>query len=190
MTVDTSISHHFVRSTTFGTWSLLGLVVSIVFSYNALFLGTFDDTFRPGAAKLVSCGFLLIAPFWTISIWRAFRESKLPSIEISNEGLLDRRVMHSAIPWSEISGFRVMSRGNILKKNSFISVSLKEASSLRKRQYLDQIVFHYLNHFSSRKLVLNPLHLESSFEALKHVFEAFWTKNKSCEATPIAPTTN
>ena len=146
----------------------------------------FEGSPREMGAVLVSWFIVVILPIFFVGLIRRIRERKLPIIEISAAGFLDRRGLKAPVPWSNISEISTEKRGPFMNRYDVLIFKIRRLKELRSQQYLDQNLISYPQILGKPELAIAPQSLQSNLLTLEAVATAFWEKYNSSNAANFA----
>ena len=186
MNVDTSISHHFPAKQGSVSLAGFGMLAFGAFAIWVLVFDGFADSRREQGAILVSWLIVGTFPVFLVGLTRRIRDRKLPLIEISSAGLLDRRSLRAPVAWDNISGISTEKRGPFMNRYDVLICKIRRLEELRSRQHPDQNLMNIPQILGKRKLVIDSISLQCSFATLEAVTSAFWKKYNSSNAASSA----
>ena len=112
---------------------------------------------------------------WATLVWARMLFDQRPVIEIGPEGLLDRRLSASMIPWPDIAGMRLIEVNN----QRLVGLDLVPGARERLSQSAFQRLFTRANErFGYGGATISATGLDHGFDAVVHALHQAWIANR------------
>ncbi|MEX0368231.1 MAG: hypothetical protein AB3N22_19370 [Ruegeria sp.] len=160
------------------------LLSAVIISF-CIWVLVFDglSSYRRGGGVLTSYVAILTAPFWAPYFIRLWMIRRKFVVEVSPEGILDRRQMRSPITWNQIRHIRKRSKK---VGRGFVEIILIEVSNpqaLRSALHWDVLLFRKFT-FQAQSEVSIPYDAITGSDTFGEVVDTFWKQLKPSEPIP------